>query len=229
MKTCYVVSFGLTPYAEALGYQLRVVKKLRQGDCPDAVLILLEHTPVITLGRAAKREHLRADPQELARRGLEVHPSQRGGDVTYHGAGQLVGYPVIRLPAGRRDVHRYLRSLETIIIHTLAACGLRGRREPGYTGVWVGDAKVAAIGVAFTRWVAYHGFALNITTDVSAFDLIVPCGIHDRPVVSMEKLLGWAPPRAEVEEMIVEEFAREFGFRRVERCASFEDLPAHLL
>ncbi len=228
MDTCYVVSWDVLPYAEALGRQLEVVRALSQGDCRDAVLMLLEHNPVVTLGRAAKVEHLRVSGDELARRGVEVHQTNRGGDVTYHGPGQIVGYPILRLPPGRRDVHRYLRSLEAVIIRALAAYGIQARREPGLTGVWVPQGKVAAIGVAFTRWVAYHGFALNVATDMSAFDLIVPCGIHDRSVVSMEELLGRAPERAEVEEKIVGEFAREFGFRRVERCESFEALPGHL-
>ena len=228
MDTCYVVSWDVLPYAEALDRQLQVVRALRPQDCRDAVLMLLEHNPVVTLGRGAKAEHLRVPGEELARRGVEVHQSNRGGDVTYHGPGQIVGYPILRLPPGRRDVHRYLRSLEAVIIRVVAAYGIEARREPGLTGVWVPEGKVAAIGVAFTRWVAYHGFALNVATDMSAFDLIVPCGIRDRPVVSMEKVLGWAPRRAEVEERIVEEFAREFGFRRVRRCESFEALPSHL-
>ena len=228
MRTCYVVTWNRVPYAEALARQRRVVGRLRESDCSDAVLMLLEHNPVVTLGRGASNDHLRLCPEELRRRGVEVCETTRGGDVTYHGPGQLVGYPILRLPEGRRDVHRYLRSLEAVIIRALAAYGISAGREPGLTGVWVEGGKIAAIGVAFTRWVAYHGFALNITTDISAFELIVPCGIPDRPVVSMEKVLGWAPARREVEDRLIEEFAREFAFERVERCGSFEELPPHV-
>jgi len=228
MKTCYVVTWDRIAYAEALAHQLRVVRRLREGDCSDAVLMLLEHNPVVTLGRGARVDHLRLSPEELVGRGVEVCETTRGGDVTYHGPGQLVGYPILRLPEDRRDVHRYLRSLEAVIVRALAAYGISAGREPGLTGVWVEGGKIAAIGVAFTRWVAYHGFALNITTDISAFGFIVPCGIPDRPVVSIEKVLGWAPARREVEDRLVEEFACEFAFERVERCGSFEELPPHL-
>jgi lipoate-protein ligase B len=190
----------------------------------DAVLLLLEHPPVITIGRSGGAQHLLASRDELARRGIELHESSRGGDITYHGPGQIVGYPLVCLPEGRRDVHRYLRSLEAIIIRALGRFGIEGRRVPRYTGVWVADAKVAAIGVAVTRWVTYHGFALNVTTDLGAFGLIVPCGIAGRSVTSMERLLGHAPEWKAVEDALIAEFVAELGFEAARECRGVEEL-----
>ena len=228
MAICHVVRLGRIGYHAALKLQLAVLAKLKETDADDAALLLLEHDPVITIGRVGTAEHLRVPPGELARRGIELVEANRGGDVTYHGPGQIVGYPILRLPEGRRDVHRYLRSLEAVLIATLARYGLAGRRVEGFTGVWVGDAKVAAIGVAFSRWIAYHGFALNVATDLAAFDLIVPCGIEGRPVTSMERLLGRPLGQREVEDAIVAEFVREFAFDEARECASFAHLPETL-
>jgi lipoyl(octanoyl) transferase len=228
MAICHVLRLGRVAYRDALDLQLRIVGRIKATETDDAALLLLEHDPVVTVGRSGTAEHLRASPAELARRGVELHEAGRGGDVTYHGPGQIVGYPIFRLPIGRRDVHRYLRSVEEAIIRAIGRYGLVGRRIPGLTGVWVGEAKVAAIGVAFSRWIAYHGFALNVTTDLAAFDLIVPCGIADRPVTSMEWLLGAAPSRGEVEDALVEEFVEEFAFDRARECPSAEGLPEWL-
>jgi len=224
MATCHVLRLDRIGYQQAFELQVRIVARMKATEPDDAALLLVEHEPVITIGRSGGSDHLRVGPDELARRGIEVAESSRGGDVTYHGPGQVVGYPIVRLPEGRRDVHRYLRSLEATIIGALRRFAIEGHRVAGYTGVWVGDAKVAAIGVAFTRWIAYHGFALNVTTDLDAFELMVPCGIADRPVSSMERLLGHAPERAEVEDALIEEFVREFGFERARECASEEEL-----
>lgn len=211
-------------YQGALDLQLEVLASVRAAESCDGVLLLLEHEPVVTIGRSGSAAHLRVSRAELARRGVEVAESNRGGDVTYHGPGQIVGYPILYLAEGQRDVHRFLRSLEAVLIAALGRFGIQGERVAGYTGVWVGDAKVAAIGVAFRRWTSHHGFALNVATDLSAFDLIVPCGISDRPVTSMARLLGEAPERTSVEDVLVEEFAREFGFDRVAEHSTPADL-----
>ena len=229
MATCHVLRIGRIRYQPALDVQLRIVERIKETEAADAVLLLLEHSPAITIGRSGRDEHLLAAGDDLARRGLERHRSSRGGDVTYHGPGQIVGYPILRLAGVRRDVHRYLRSLEAVLIAALKRFGIEGQRAAGLTGVWVGDAKVAAIGVALSRWITYHGFALNVTTDLDAFSLIVPCGIHNRPVTSMEKLLGRAPARKEVEDALVEEFAAEFQFEAVREFLRAEDLPESII
>lgn len=228
MATCHVLRIARIRYAEALELQLRVLERVRDAASADAALLLLEHEPVVTIGRSGTAAHLRVARDELARRGIEVHESNRGGDVTYHGPGQIVGYPIVHLPEERRDIHRFLRSLEGAILRALARYGLEGRRDPRYTGVWVGDAKIAAIGVAFRRWTSHHGFALNVATDLSAFDLIVPCGIADRAVTSMQRLLGYTPERRDVEAALIEEFRREFGFAAAAECGSADDLLARL-
>ena len=224
MATCHVLRLDRVGYQAALELQLSIVARFKAIETEDAALLLLDHDPVVTIGRRGTEDHLRVSPADLARRGVELYETNRGGDVTYHGPGQIVGYPILRLPEERRDVHRYLRSLEAVLIAALGRFGIQGRRVAGYTGVWVGDAKVAAIGVAFSRWVAYHGFALNVTTDLSAFRLIVPCGIEDRPVTSMERLLGRPPERREVEDRLIEEFVREFGLDGARQCRSEEEL-----
>jgi len=226
MADCHVLDLGRIGYQEALDIQLRIVERMKATEPDDAVLLLLEHEPVITLGRSASREHLLVSPEELARRGVELHESSRGGDITYHGPGQLVGYPIVRLAAARRDVHRFLRGIEATIISALREFGIEGRRVEGLTGVWVGDAKVAAIGIAFTRWISYHGFALNIATDLDAFRLIVPCGIGDKPVTSMARLLGSPPDWAAVEAAVIGAFLAEFGFHAARHCRTLDDLPA---
>ena len=228
MAECQVVRLGRIRYEAALALQLRIVERMKATRPRDAVLLLLEHEPVITLGRSGRADHLLVAPAELARRGVELHRSSRGGDITYHGPGQLVGYPIVRLPAANRDVHGFLRSVESVLIGALARFGIAGRRVAGLTGVWVGEAKVAAIGVAFTRWISYHGFALNVTTDLDAFRLIVPCGIGDKPVTSMARLLGRPVPLADVADAVVEEFVREFGFERAVERGAVDDLPPHL-
>jgi lipoate-protein ligase B len=228
MPACHVLRLGRIAYQEALDLQHQIVERIKETETRDAVLLLLEHEAVVTLGRSADAANLLLSREEFARRGIELHESSRGGDVTYHGPGQIVGYPILRLAGARRDVHRYLRSVEQVIINVLARYGLQGRRVEGYTGVWVEDAKVAAIGVALTRWVTYHGFALNVATDLDAFRLIVPCGITDKPVTSLEKLLGRSVPLREVEDALAEEFVAEFGFETVVRQDSRTDLPPDL-
>jgi lipoate-protein ligase B len=200
---------GRVPYRAALEFQRRAVEARAKGDSPD-VLYFVEHDPVLTVGRAGQGESLRASAAELGRRGIEVIPVERGGSVTYHGPGQIVGYPIVSLETlpGGRDVHRYLRDLEEAILHVLSSYGLTGGRRPPYTGVWVGDQKIAAIGVAVRRWVAFHGFALNVSPDLSHFDLIHPCGIRHLGVASMAALLGAPPPRHEVIARLARAFSQ---------------------
>jgi lipoyl(octanoyl) transferase len=216
---------GRVPYRAALAFQHRAVELRSQGGSPD-VLYVCEHEPVLTVGRSGHAESLRASAPELARRGIEVVPVERGGDVTYHGPGQIIGYPIVSLDGlpGGRDLHRYLRDLEQGLIDCLAAFGIAAGRRPPYTGVWVGDRKVAAIGVAVRRWVAFHGFALNLDPDLSHFDLIHPCGIRDLGVASMRSLIGRAPSRELVLARLAWAFARIWE-RPVTYPAPLESIP----
>jgi lipoyl(octanoyl) transferase len=206
----WVVRAGTVPYDAGVALQDRWHAARLAGEAPDT-LLLLEHPPVITLGRSSHRENLLVDPAELAARGVEVRESARGGDVTYHGPGQLVGYPIVDLNHRGRDVHRYLRDVEEALIRALAHWGLPGERAAGLTGVWVGRDKVAAIGIGVRRWVTWHGFALNVRTDLDAFSLIVPCGIRDRGVTSLARLLGRPVPDDEAAAVVVEAFSAVFG------------------
>ena len=202
---------GRRPYEEGLALQARAVQARRAGTIGD-VLLLLEHPPVVTLGRGAHEEHLLHSPEELQARGIELHEAGRGGDVTYHGPGQLVGYPILALETGRRDAHRYLRDLEQALIDLAGGYGLEAGRIEGLTGVWVGQEKLAAIGVRLsTGWITSHGFALNVAEDLSGFENIVPCGISDRGVTSLARLLERAPELQEVAEQAAEHVARCLG------------------
>jgi lipoyl(octanoyl) transferase len=170
----------------------------RQAGRIEDVLLLLEHDPVFTLGRNARRENVLLTDDELRGRGFAVFEAGRGGDVTYHGPGQIVGYPILDLSPDRRDVHRYVRDLEEVMIRTCRDYGVRADRTSGLTGTWVGNEKIGAIGVRIARWVTSHGFAFNVSLDLSPFGMIVPCGIRDRGVTSLERLLGRAPAVPEV-------------------------------
>jgi lipoyl(octanoyl) transferase len=205
---------GLVPYADALALQRHLVEERRAGRIED-VLLLVEHPHVLTLGVKGDggRSHVRAGPDVLAACGVGIHEAGRGGDVTYHGPGQLVGYPILDLRPDRCDVHRYVRDLEEVLIRTAGGCGIEAGRVEGLTGVWTGPdrrAKLAAIGVRISRWITSHGFALNVSTDLTFFDLIVPCGIADRDVSSLKRL-GWTGDIAEVEDGIVRHFLEVFS------------------
>ena len=203
---------GRVPYRSALAFQRRAVEARASGRAPD-VLYFVEHDPVITVGRAGKDSSLRLSAAEYELRGVEVVAVERGGDATYHGPGQLVGYPVLaldNLPCGR-DLHRFLRDLEEGLIRALASFSITAERRPPYTGVWVGSRKIAAIGVAVRRWVTFHGFALNVDPNLSHFDWIHPCGIRHLGVGSMASLLGAAPPREEVEARLATSFSDIWG------------------
>jgi lipoyl(octanoyl) transferase len=204
---------GRVPYGAALRLQDSLVLSRRRDECADT-LLLLEHPPVVTLGRRGDREHVLLDRDQLRRRGIELHETGRGGDVTYHGPGQLVGYPVVRLPRERRDAHRYLRDLEQALIRTAESYGLAAHRKRGLTGVWVGDEKLAAIGVRLNAgWITSHGFALNVSTDLADFETIVPCGITDRGVTSLARLNGGAPDLRDVAARVARQVATVLALR----------------
>jgi lipoyl(octanoyl) transferase len=202
---------GTIDYQAALDLQKQLVEERKQGLIPDQ-LLLLEHPHVITLGARNHNasSNVLETPDALARKGVAIFETGRGGDVTYHGPGQLVGYPIIELPKERRDVHRYVRDLEEVLIQAVSDFGITAARIPGLTGIWCGDEKLAAIGVRISRWVTSHGFALNVSTDLSHFGLIVPCGITDKGVTSMERLLARPVPMAEVATAVERRFMGVF-------------------
>jgi lipoyl(octanoyl) transferase len=209
-KTITLIDAGEVPYEQAWAWQRELVAQRAAGAREDA-LLLLEHPPTITLGRGAHREHLLVAPDELARRGVALVETDRGGDVTYHAPGQIVGYPILKLSRHGGDVLRYLRDLEEVLIRALATYGLRGERAEQLTGVWVRGAKVAAIGVRVSAsGVTSHGFALNVATDLAGFGQIVPCGIRDRGVTSLAALLGAPPSMEEVRGRVLDAFAEVF-------------------
>ena len=209
LRPLHVRRLGRVRYTDALDLQARLVRERRAGAIPDT-LLLLEHDPVFTLGRNARRENLLLSAEALCERGFDVFETGRGGDVTYHGPGQVVGYPILDLSPDRQDVHRYVRDLEEVMIRTCADYGVEAGRVAGLTGVWVGADKIGAIGVRISRWVTSHGFAYNVSTDLAAFDLIVPCGIRGRGVTSLALLLGREAPLAEVEDRLATHFAALF-------------------
>jgi lipoyl(octanoyl) transferase len=204
---------GTMPYGDALALQHALVAARRDGTIPDT-LILLEHPHVITLGSDGHAEHVLADEQERRLLGIELFETGRGGDVTYHGPGQLVGYPILDLKPDRKDLHRYLRDLESVLIDALAEFGVRAGRREGLTGVWTEAGKIAAIGVRVSSgWITSHGFALNVRTDLRYFDWVVPCGIEGEAVTSMSRELGRIVDLDEVADAVAGAFAAHFGRR----------------
>ncbi len=206
---CLVEQLGVVPYAAALELQRERVAQRKAGEVPDT-LLLLEHPHVYTLGRNARKENLLYSRAWLAALGAEVFETDRGGDVTYHGPGQLVGYPILDLTQYRRDLAWYMRSLEEVFIRVAADFGIEAGRLQRCPGVWVGDAKLVAMGVHVSRWVTSHGFAFNVSTDLSYFSHIVPCGIRDKQVTSLEKLLGRRVEAASVTDSVVKHFGQVF-------------------
>jgi lipoyl(octanoyl) transferase len=242
MTACLIIDLGLIGYAEAYILQKRIVAA-RKADAIEDVLLLCEHPHVITQGRNGKREHLLASENVLRQKGISLYETSRGGDITYHGPGQIVGYPILNLAAIRRDVVWYVRMLEEVMIRATADYGVTAACEPGKTGIWVSRAKEAmqnlrqersghggqsvpeklgAIGVHISRWVTSHGFAYNVSTDLRFFDLIVPCGIADRKATSLEKLLSRRVDSREVAGHLTQNFGEVFG--RKMRQASPEEL-----
>ena len=196
MRALQVRRLGLVPYADGLELQRRLVEERKADRIPDT-LLLLQHPHVLTIGvKKDGRSHILASPDRLTSLGVDVFETGRGGDVTYHGPGQLVGYPIVDLNPDRRDVHRYVRDLEEVMIRVCADYGLEAGRVKGFSGAWIGDEKIGAIGVRISRWITSHGFAFNVTTDVDFFNLIVPCGIADKGVTSLASKLGRAPEMA---------------------------------
>ena len=216
-ELCWQVDLGRRGYQESLTIQRRLVAARQQGRVPD-VLVFVEHPPTYTLGRSARREHLLVDAETLNKPqpelelelGAPVIETDRGGDVTFHGPGQLVGYPIIDLQSWKPDVHEYLRALEALLIDAVREFGIQATREDGLTGVWHPKGKLAAIGVRVSRWVTSHGFALNVATDLEYFKHIVPCGIFGRTVTSMENVLEAPVALGPVKDAVASAFARIF-------------------
>ena len=217
-----VQELGSRPYAEVLELQRRLARQRITGELGEDLLLLVEHEPVVTLGRGTQPQSLPLSASELNRRGVQQYEVERGGDVTFHGPGQLVGYPILDLREHREDLHWYLRTLEEALIRGLETLNIPAERNPGLTGVWTRGRKIASIGIHVKQWVTYHGFALNINTDLSYFDLIVPCGIQDVVMTSVAMELGrldrglWS----EVRQAIVEGFGQAFDAVPVEPSAS---------
>ena len=216
---CQATDLGRLRYAAAWELQQSLVEQRKRGEISDQ-LLFVEHPHVVTLGRNGHQENILASDAVLASTGIEFHQTNRGGDVTYHGPGQLVGYPIMDLKEWRRDVVGYVRSIEQVLIDSLGEFGIVAEREAGATGVWVAGAKVAAIGVHISRWVTCHGFALNVTTDLQYFQYIVPCGLT-KPVTSMARL-GVAADRAQVMSVVTRQFGRQFG-RRMEQVSRVQN------
>jgi lipoyl(octanoyl) transferase len=225
VKICQTIDLGLIGYAEAYALQKRVAAARKAGAIED-VLLLCHHPHVITLGRSGKRENLLASEHVLRQQGVEFHVTDRGGDITYHGPGQIVGYPILNLGEIRRDVVWYVRMLEEAMIRATAEFGISAERVAGKTGIWVRventEEKLAAIGVHISRWITSHGFAYNVSTDLRHFDLIVPCGIADRKATSLEKLLGRTVEEKEVAPRIAKHLGDLLGLEM--RKASREEL-----
>lgn len=215
-RGAWLLDLGLRPYKDVWALQKRLVERRLRGEIPD-VLILVEHPPVITLGRGRPAAPpLKRPPEALRARGVELFEVERGGEATFHGPGQLVGYPILKLEGPLRDLHRYLRELEGLLIDALGDLGLPARRLEGATGVWTQTSpprKLASIGVAVRRWVTYHGFALNVSVDLSYFELISPCGFESGVMTSVARELGRPVPMARVKARVVERFAERFGLR----------------
>lgn len=206
-----VLEPGLVPYGEALELQERLVVQRRSGEIPDT-LVLLEHPHVITMGSSTDEAHVLVDEAERARRGIELFKAGRGGDVTYHGPGQAVAYPILDLKPDRKDLHAYLRDLETWLIRVVASFGVEGHRSDAGTGVWTANGKLAAIGVRVSSgWITSHGVALNVAADLSYFETIIPCGIAGAGVTSLEKEIGTAPAPDVLSATLVRYFADLFG------------------
>ncbi len=212
---------GRTDYSACWNLQRRLCDARQEGRAGDT-LLLTEHDHVYTIGTTGHEAHLLAGAEELERKGIPLVFNDRGGDITYHGPGQIVGYPILDLHGYTPDLHRYLRDLEEVVIRALALYGVQGDRLPGYTGVWVRGEKICAIGIKTRRWVTMHGFALNVTTDLSLFGRIIPCGIFERGVTSMREILGKEVPMVEVAEQVAAQFGRVFG------CAMLALTPSDL-
>jgi len=221
MRPLEVRRLGVVAYADALAMQRALVEERRSGRVPD-LLLLLQHPPVITLGVKGDggRSNVVATAERLAQLGIEIHETGRGGDVTYHGPGQIVGYPILDLRPDRCDVHRYVRDVEDVMIRVCADYGLAAGRISGLTGTWIGDEKIGAIGIRISRWITSHGVAFNVSTDLDHFRLIVPCGINGRGVTSLERATGRPVPIGEAEDAVIRHFAAVFDRAAIPAAAA---------
>ncbi len=221
MRPLEVRRLGVVSYADALAMQRALVEERRAGRVPD-LLLLLQHPPVITIGVKGDggRSNVVATPERLAQLGIEIHETGRGGDVTYHGPGQIVGYPILDLRPDRCDVHRYVRDVEDVMIRVCADYGLAAGRISGLTGTWMGEEKIGAIGIRISRWITSHGFAFNVSTDLDHFRLIVPCGINGRGVTSLERATGRTVPIGEAEDAVIRHFAAVFDRAAIPAAAA---------
>jgi lipoyl(octanoyl) transferase len=210
MDSLSVVNLGRSEYKSCWDLQQRIFER-RSADLVSDTLVLTEHDHVYTIGRTGKSDHLLAGEQELRQKGIALYCNDRGGDITYHGPGQLVGYPILDLRKYYLDLHRYLRDIEEVIIRTLATFAVKGNRIAGHTGVWVGQEKICAIGIKTSRWITMHGFALNVNTDMSFFERIIPCGIFEKGVTSLQELSGATVDLQEIALRIGREFGTVFG------------------
>ncbi|MCY3986484.1 MAG: lipoyl(octanoyl) transferase LipB [Candidatus Dadabacteria bacterium] len=213
MNTLDIYNLGTVPYEKALKYQENLLSKRIAEEIPDS-LILLEHPPTITTGRKGNTEHLLVREEYLKKHGVSFVHSSRGGDITFHGPGQIVGYPILNLKDHGMDIRRHMRTIEEMIINTLGDFGIEGRRIDGVTGVWVKRSKIASIGIAIRKWVTYHGFALNASTNLDYFDLILSCGITDVRITSMENWLGnnKSVKMDDITQSVIRNFMGVFGF-----------------
>ncbi len=210
MKEGIVIDLGMISYAKAYEIQLSYFEKRLNGEVPD-ILFLLEHYPVITLGKGGKENHLLLNEEALKERGIEFHKTTRGGDITYHGPGQLVGYPIFDLRNHGKKVSETVRKYEEALIRALSEFGIQATRLKGFPGVWVGNEKIAALGLAIRRWVTFHGFALNVNNDLTPFSYIIPCGLEGKGVTSMKKLLGHEVDMDLVKKRVTEKFGEVFN------------------
>lgn len=208
---CRIINLGIQDYWEVYQYQKELVQAKAGGKHGHDTLILVEHPPVFTIGKTGSRENLHIPPEQLEERGIAVYEIDRGGDITYHGPGQLVGYPILSLERHGKDLHKLVWKYEEVIIRTLGDFGITGARLEEYPGVWVGEEKIAALGIGVSRWIAYHGFALNVNPNLAHFKMITPCGIHDKNITSLELLLGCPVNMEEVSGHLVRHFGEVFN------------------
>ena len=225
-NSLYMVKLGRTNYKDTWDLQKKLVELRFQGKIPD-VLLVTEHEPVLTMGRGTAKSNLLVPRAELESRGVELYQIERGGDITFHGPGQLVLYPILDLAKRGRDLHKYLRDLEEVVILTLKEYDLTATLKKGLTGVWVNNHKLAAIGVAVSHWISYHGLALNVNTDLDYFKLINPCGITQFPVGSIASMVGKEIDFAETENLLTENFAEHFGYH-VKSVGHIDDITGEL-
>ena len=211
MKKLDVLDLGLRNYKEVWDLQRKLVYKRISDDIPDS-LILVEHFPVITLGRQAKKEEVLVSKSYLSERRISLFQIERGGKATFHGPGQLVAYPIINLALNEKDLHKYLRNLEETVIRLLKKVGVKGERKERYTGVWVKDKKIASIGIAIKKWVTYHGLALNVNVDLSYFSLILPCGMDNKKVTSLEEIFSYPVEMDKVKKLFIKSFCEVFNY-----------------